>query len=345
MFKKIILTLLTLCFYGHTRSFESQEFSISGPSRYLKETSNRIYKKGGNVVDIAVASALTLSVTVPFYVSLGSGGFALVDMGEKVEALDFREMAPQKMNPEYYKEKSSTVGGSAVGVPGFVAGLWELHQKYGNLKWKTLFKEAIHLAQNGYLVSGEWAQLTRNVKELDYGMKTFLNGDKPFNPGEKITQKNLARALKIIKNKNVKGFYQGKVAQDIVNSVQKYGGDMTLQDLQNYKVKWRIPIYKIFNIKKSSYEVYSMPPPSSGGIVIASALDLIEQKKLSQFKPLSGNELHLLSEIMARAFRGRTLIADPDYFKVPFNKILSPSYLKKNGKFYFTYKSSKLRSY
>lgn len=323
-----IFLVFSISFYGESRSFESTKIAVSGPSLYLKKPAQRIYEKGGNVVDIAVASALTLSVTVPFYVSLGSGGFALIDMEEKITALDFREMAPQKMHPDYYKEKSSTIGGSAVGVPGFVAGLWEIHQKYGKLKWKTLFKDAIDLAQNGYLVSGEWAQITRNISERQYGMNIFFNGDQPFKPGEKIVQQNLAQALKIIRRKNIKGFYEGKIAQDIVDSVNQYGGDMALSDLQNYQPKWRTPIHKKFN----SYDVYIMPPPSSGGIVISSALDLIQQKQLNQFKPLSVSELHFFSEIMSRAFRGRSLIADPDYFKIPFNKILSPIYLQEMGK-------------
>ncbi len=291
----------------------------------MKDAVERIYKSKGNVVDMAVASALVLAVVTPFYVSLGAGGFALVDMGDDITALDFREMAPKAFHPDYYKDKSSVKGGSAVGVPGFVAGLWNLHQKYGKLSWRLLFKEAIELAEKGHPVGTEWAQITKGISILDYGMAQFFKRGDPYRVGDLFKQEKLAKALKLVQDKNIKGFYQGKVAEDLVHSVKNYGGSITFEDLKNYKVRWLKPIEKDF----MHYTVYSMPPPSSGGIVIASALDLIHQKNLSKQKLLSVNELHLLSEIMSRAFRSRSLIADPDFYTTPTDKILSVEYLKK----------------
>ncbi len=323
--KKIILVLL-VPFFSYSLPFESRHLSIVGPSSYLQQVAQRVHQRGGNVVDVAIASAFTLAVVTPYYVSLGAGGFALVDMGKTVEALDFREIAPQVMHPLYYKEKnrSSVKGGSAVGVPGFVAGMWSLHQKYGKLSWKTLFADAITLAQDGYVVGTEWAQITRKISDLEYGMSQFFNKGKPYQVGEMIQQKNIARALKRIKKHNVKGFYKGKIAQDITSTVARYGGELTLEDLKNYQVRWLQPIKKDF----MEYTVYSMPPPSSGGIIIASALSLIEKMKLKKYKMLSHNELHLLAEIMSRSFRIRTLIADPQFHKVPVDQLLSTSYLK-----------------
>ena len=327
---KFLLLLFLPCFL-QALPFESREFSITGPSIYLKETAKYIHSKGGNVVDMAVAGAFTLAVVTPFYVSLGAGGFALVDMGDGVQALDFRETAPQKLHKDYYisskdkKGKSSVLGGSAVGVPGLTTGMWELHKKYGKLPWKVLLRSAIRLAEKGYKVGTEWVQITKNISNLEYGMSAFFKQNRPYQAGELFKQKKLAFALKKIRDKNTKGFYEGRVAKDIMKTVVQYGGDMTLEDLKNYKIRWLKPIQKEF----MDYTVYSMPPPSSGGIVLAGALDLIIQKKLSQEKLLSLNELHLLSEIMSRAFRARSLIADPDFHKTPYDQILSKSYLKK----------------
>ena len=330
---KLLLFLLFPCFL-QALPFESQEFAVTGPSVYLKDTAERMYKKGGNVVDIAVASAFTLAVVTPFYVSLGAGGFALVDMGDSVAALDFRETAPQKMKEDYYtkthekdKLKNSVLGGSAVGVPGFTAGMWNLHQRYGKLPWKSLFQPAIQLSLKGYRVGAEWVKITSKISNKDYGMKAFFKKEKPYSAGEIFQQKKLAKALKKIQYNNIKGFYQGKAAQDVVQTVLRYGGDMTLKDLKNYKVRWLKPIKKKF----MEYNIYSMPPPSSGGLVLSSALELIEQKKLSQAKMLSAGELHTLSEIMSRAFRSRSLIADPDFHKTPIENILSKKYLKEMG--------------
>ena len=323
--KKIIFIFL-IPFFTYSLPFKSRNLSVVGPSVEMKQVAQRLYKKGGNVVDVAVASALTLAVVTPFYVSLGSGGFALLDMGGEVKALDFREVAPEVMHSRYYEKKnrSSVKGGTAVGVPGFVAGMWNLHQKYGKLAWKDLFQEALHLAQKGHVVGTEWVQITSEISELKYGMSQFLKEGQPYQVGEMIQQKNLARALKKIKKYNINGFYKGTVAQDVVDTVSKYGGEMTLKDLSRYRVRWLKPIKKDF----MDYTFYSMPPPSSGGIVIASALSLIEKMNLKKYKLLSYHELHLLAEIMSRSFRGRNLIADPSFHHVPTEKILSESYLK-----------------
>ena len=324
----VIFLLLTTANPLSALSFESKKFSVTGPSPYLQQTVKKIYEQGGNAVDMAVAGAFTLSVATPFYASLGAGGFALVDMGQGVQALDFREKAPQSVHAEYYKDKSSVLGGSAVGVPGFVYGLWELHQKYGKISWKKLLAPAIFLAEKGYLVGGEWAQITKNITALDYGMTAFFKKDrKPYLPGEVIKQKKLGRALKRIRRKNIKAFYQGSIAEDVVSAVSKNGGVMALDDLKNYRPRWLKPQQRNF----MGYEVYVMPPPSSGALVIFSALDLILNKNLPQYPILSVDELHLFSEIMSRSFRLRNLTGDPDFYKTSFEKLLSPESIKKAG--------------
>ena len=277
---------------------------------------------------MAAAAALTLTVVSPFYASLGAGGFALVDMGGEVLALDFREKAPQAFHKNYYKDKSSVIGGSAVGVPGFVSGMSSLHKKYGKLKWEELFDTALSLARKGYPVGGEWAFITQKIKEKNFGMASFFKKEGgPYKPGEIFKQPRLFKALKKIKRENKKGFYEGKVARDLIQTIQKHGGEMNLEDLKNYEARWLKPQKKDF----MGYEIFIMPPPSSGSLVIFSALDLIKEKKLSTHTPLSSSELHLLAEVMARSFRLRNQTGDPDFYKTPFEKLLSPPEIKKTA--------------
>ncbi len=140
---------------------------ISGPSPHAVETGRRIAGQGGNVVDVAVAVALTLSVTTPYFAALGGGGFAVVKMDGDVQALDFRETAPLATGKTHYKDlpkEASVTGGHAVGVPGVAAGLWALHRKYGKLPWQQLFPPALELANHGFPVSGEWVKRTSEEK-------------------------------------------------------------------------------------------------------------------------------------------------------------------------------------
>lgn len=169
---------------------ETSRLMVSGPTPIAVETAKKIYAKGGNVVDIAVAVALTLAVTSPYYAALGGGGFAMVRMDGSVQALDFRETAPATADKDFFKDatgSASITGGKAVGVPGIPAGLSALHLKFGKLKWAQLFDPAIDLALKGYPVSGEWAAITQNEKGRlsDLGRDVFLKKTQvPYRPGE-----------------------------------------------------------------------------------------------------------------------------------------------------------------
>ncbi|MCB0412391.1 MAG: gamma-glutamyltransferase [Bdellovibrionales bacterium] len=308
---------------------EGHQIMISAPSSYAVDVGREVIALGGNVVDVTVAVGLSLSVTSPYFASLGGGGFALVKMGEKVEALDFRETAPAATGPDYFvkNSKDSRTGGAAVGVPGVPAGLWELHKKYGKLPWRQLFTMPTRMAQKGFRVSGEWVGDTQNnLKRFNASGKKlfFKSGGNSYKPGEIIRQPGLAYALRELSRKNVKGFYQGPVAKDIVKAVNEAGGVMTLKDLADYKVRWLEPM----TTKFADHKIYLMPPPSSGGVIIETALKLIDKVKLANYQPLSVDELHLMGEILSRSFRGRQLLGDPAYHENPFKKLLSADYLK-----------------
>ncbi|MES2856419.1 MAG: gamma-glutamyltransferase, partial [Bdellovibrionota bacterium] len=167
---RIIAALtLTLTLLGHANAVpaQGQKIMVSGPSPYSVAIVKRVHRAGGNVVDAAVAAAIGLAVTTPYYAAFGGGGFALIKIGKDVSVLDFRETAPANMNPQTYIDKpmnASLDGGMAVGIPGVPAGLWEMHQKHGKLKWSRLFDEAINMAQFGFEVSGEWSKQTADNK-------------------------------------------------------------------------------------------------------------------------------------------------------------------------------------
>lgn len=330
----IAVVLLLTRLESHAIPAEGHKMMISAPSPYAVEVGRKVALRGGNVIDVAVAVGLTLSVTSPYYAALGGGGFALVRMDKDVEALDFREVAPRATGRDYYLKlpaDASQTGGTAVGVPGFPAGLWELHRKHGKLKWKDLFAEAEALASRGFNVSGEWVAKAKSEKKRfnPTGLEVFFKkGGEDYKPGEILKQPRLAKALAEFRVKGPKGFYEGPVARDVVASVKATGGHMTADDLKSYKVRWLKPMVTEFE----GHRIHLMPPPSSGGVVILSALKMIEKLKVKEKAPLGVDEYHLLAEIGARAFRGRALLGDPDFHKNPLSFLTSDSYLNEMTK-------------
>lgn len=331
MLKRLVFVLILVCqLPARAVPVEGHKLMISAPNPYAVEVGRKVAEKGGNVVDVAVAVGLTLSVTAPYYAALGGGGFALVQMGQGVEAIDFREVAPSATKRDYYlnlPQGSSQNGPHAVAVPGWPAGLWALHQRYGKLKWTQLFDEPMHLAMKGFAVSGEWVNETTDEHDRfnSAGLKIFFKkAGAPYKPGEVLKQEGLARALGEFMRKNVKGFYEGPVAKDIVSTVQAGGGKLSLDDMKNYKVRWLKPLATEYE----GHKIYLMPPPSSGGVVILSALKLIEKLNVKQKAALGADEFHLLGEVESRAFRGRALLGDPDFHKNPLTFLTSDKYLE-----------------
>lgn len=310
---------------------EGHRMMVSGPTPVAARVAEEVIAQGGNVVDVAVAMGLTLSVTSPYFAALGAGGFAQVKMqGQPTTVLDFRETAPGKTHKTFYVNEpktASTVGGKAIGVPGFPAGLWALHQKYGKLPWKSLFRSPLRLANGDFAVSGEWVDRTLRVKK-DFNIAAFRHffkeGRVPYKPGEKLKQPGLYKALRLFQKKGPRAFYNGPIGQDIVDTVQSLGGVLSMSDLNNYKVRWLKPIVTQF----AGYDIYLMPPPSSGGLIIKSALNLIDKLNLKKYPPQSVDELHLLSEIMKVTFRPRSVLGDPDFHQNPVDLYFGEQALK-----------------
>jgi gamma-glutamyltranspeptidase/glutathione hydrolase len=308
---------------------EGTRIMISAPSGYAVDAGKAVYARGGNLIDVAVAVGLTLAVTNPSNASLGGGGFAMLAMGQGVDVLDFREAAPAATSPDFYLQRdkdASWNGGAAVGVPGVAAGLWAMHQKYGKLKWSQLFDTALALAEDGIEFSGTESRYAESEQDRfnTAGLRHFYKSpSQPYRPGEILRQPALAQALILLREQGPDGFYRGAVAQDIAATVQASGGVITVADLANYRVRWLKPLETEF----LGYNLYMMPPPSSGGAVIKAAFELFERVDIEQQAPLGVDELHLMAEVLNRAFRGRALLGDPDFHANPFELILSPAYI------------------
>ena len=312
---------------------EGHRIMYAGPSPYGVEIVRDIQRKGGNVVDATIAAVLSITVTNPYFGALGGGGFAVVKMGKDVKALDFREMAPAKAHEKLYEdkpEKASIEGGLAVGVPGMAMGLYELHKKHGKLKWNQLFDGAIRLADQGFPLSGEWVKVTgwgRSRNHLSPELMKLVSDPKgeALKPGAILKQPKLAKLLKLMRDKGASAFYSGDVAKDIVSTVNSTGGIFDVKDLANYKARWLAPL----TAQYSGHTLHLMPPPSSGGIVIAQAVQLLDKLNINAHEPLSVNELHLLIEAMKLSFKGRPELGDPAFVENPVERLLSPESIAK----------------
>lgn len=301
--------------------FEGQKIVVAGPSPFSAQIAQDIHRQGGNVVDASVAIALALSVTAPYYASLGGGGFALVDMGKGVEALDFREVAPKAANVDLFKDKSesaSVSGGLSVAVPGTPAGLKALHAKYGKLPWNALFAAAEKFANVGFRVSGEWSNSAKSEWERFNGAakRTFSHqgpkaDGKPLLPGDFLQQPELVNTILRLRDYGTDGFYKGPVARAIVDTVKANGGIIEMDDLKDYKVRWLKPAETTYQ----GYKIYMMPLPSSAGVVMTTALKIAEKVKLATMSPLSSLEFHTWTEILRFSFRQRGELGDPDFAK------------------------------
>ncbi|MBI4483859.1 MAG: gamma-glutamyltransferase [Acidobacteria bacterium] len=317
----------------------AQHGMVASTSEIASQVGVDILKRGGNAVDAAVAVAFALVVTYPSAGNLGGGGFMLIHRsatGEEI-TIDYRERAPGRAHRDMYVDgegrvapEKSTVGHLAVAVPGTPAGLAMALEKYGTLKLEEALQPAIELAEKGFPVSTFLSDsLKRNESRLGRfpeSRRIFLRGGKPYEPGELLVQKELAETLKKIARGGPKAFYEGKIARLIVNEMKSHGGWIALEDLKDYRPVLRPPVRGTYR----GYEVVSMGPPSSGGIVLLQMLNQVEPFPLKELGPHSSKTLHLLAEAMRRAFADRArYLGDADYVKVPVKGLISKPYARK----------------
>lgn len=307
-----------------------------------------ILKKGGNAFDAMIATELALAVAYPNAGNIGGGGFMVYRLGSGERgALDYREKAPAKAHRDMYLDKNgkviadkSTLGALAVGVPGTIAGIFEVYKKFGSLPIGELIQPAIDLARNGVLITELQANSYMNknvelIKQANNYVTPFENG---WKAGERFKYEELAQTLERIRDNGSYEFYNGETAKRIVSYVQELGGILSLDDLRNYRAQWRKPI--TFTYK--DYIISSMPLPSSGGICLAQILKSVEPYNIGQYPHNGEQYIQLLVEAERRAYADRAYyMGDADFVKVPTQQLLSPDYLKERMSSFSWDKASK----
>ena len=293
-----------------------------------------ILKKGGNVFDAMVATELALAVSYPVAGNIGGGGFMVYRKANgDIGSLDYREKAPAATHKDIYLDSlgnvipdKSTVGATAIGVPGTVAGVYEVHQKMGSMPFEEILQPVIELAERGVIVTEKQSKRLEGYREA----MLAVNGDSLAFPlackaGDTIKYTALANTLKRIALHGRDGFYKGETAKIIAKFIQAKGGYITEDDLSKYEAKWRQPIQ--FTYK--DIKLISMSPPSSGGVTINQIFKMMEPYDMSSFGHNSPKTMQLFVEAARRAYADRNYyLGDPDFVDIPLDRLLSDSYLK-----------------
>ncbi len=298
-----------------------------------------ILKRGGNAVDAAVAVAFALAVVEPAAGNIGGGGFMLVRLADgKTTFFDYREVAPGKASRNMYikadgklDEEASVLGYKSVAVPGTVAGLELALKTYGTMKLADVMGPAIRLAENGFAVSEklahEFAEEKAGLEQFAVSRQIFLNDGKNWKAGDTLKQPELAATLKRIAKKGAEEFYGGETARMLAADMANSGGLITLKDLAAYKAKIREVLRAKYESGGHAWEVLSSPPPSSGGVAIIEALNMLKDVPLKGWDDVES--VHMVAETMRRVFADRAAyLADPDFAKVPVAGLTDPCYAK-----------------
>ena len=294
-----------------------------------------VLEKGGNAYDASVAIGFALAVVLPRAGNIGGGGFMVIyDSSDKNNySIDYREKAPLLSTTNMYLdengtviENKSTLGYLASGVPGTVAGLWSVHQRFGSMKWSELIEPAIKLAEDGFEVTPYMADMLIKYNEK---LSTFDETNKVFQAyypdfdKKVLKQPDLANTLKIIAQDGRDGFYKGEIAKKIALDMKNNGGIISEKDLEQYQPVWRNPLISSYK----DIKIVTMPPPSSGGIHVIQMLNVLENFDLRKLGHNSREYINVLSEVMKYAYADRSKhLGDPDFYDVPINKLSSPEY-------------------
>ncbi len=310
---------------------------VASRSRLASAVGADILRRGGNAVDAAVATGFALAVTYPSAGNLGGGGFMVIRLADgTLAANDHRERAPAAATRDMYLDAQgnpipgkSTATHLAVGVPGTVDGLLSALELYGSLSRRDVIAPAVKLARRGMLLDHDWArQFNRRQKDFAphvASRRIFGHGEQPFRAGDRFQQQDLARTLDRIKRQGRAGFYEGVTAQMIAAEMREGGGLITEADLKEYQSVWRQPLRGVYR----DVEVISMPPPSSGGVLLLQMLNMLEAYDLAGMGYGSADAMHLMIEAERRAYADRAEhLGDPDFYPVPVAKLISKDYAK-----------------
>ena len=303
------------------------------------EAGVEILRRGGNAVDAGVAVAFALAVVEPAAGNIGGGGFMLIRLANgKTTFLDYREVAPGKATRDMYigkdgklDEEASVIGYKSVAVPGTVAGLTLALKTYGSMKLADVMAPAIRLAENGFSINKrlalEFEEERSGLQRFAVSRRIFLNDGKMFQPGDTLRQPELAATLKRIARNGAAEFYSGETAHTLVDDMTHLGGLISLEDLAKYQPKVREVLRAKYDSNGHSWEVLTSPPPSSGGVAVIEALNMLQSVPLKGWDDL--DSVHMVAEVMRRVFADRAAyLADPDYSNVPVAGLTDPCYAK-----------------
>ena len=347
MLKKIIPLVFISFFIFSCKSGKYKNGMVVSAKAEASKVGVEILKKGGNAFDAMIATDLALAVVYPNAGNLGGGGFMVYRLNNGDNgSLDFREKAPIASTKNMFLDTNndiikgaSQVGGLSVGVPGTVAGLFEVHKKFGTLPMSELIQPAIDLAKNGYKISEKQAyslnQYVNEIYTLNDSIKLF---SKKFNKGDLFVNNALANTLEIIQENGKEAFYNGVIAKKIVEYLETKNGIITLEDLAKYNPVWRDAL----NFKYKNLNIITMGPPSSGGIVLAQILRMINKYDLKNINHNSEKYIQLLVESERLAFADRSkYLGDPDFNNIPVKELLNEKYLEKRFSIFDFEKSNK----
>ncbi len=307
---------------------------------YATRAALKILREGGSAVDAAIAAELVLTLVEPQSSGIGGGGFMMVhdELSGGIHAYDGREKAPRAAQPDRFLVDGqrmdfgeAVVGGRSVGVPGMIAMMALSHEKHGRLDWASLFAPAIDLAKNGFIISPRLYKAALRdpiLKEMPVAKDYLYRSDGlPIRQGEYLLNLDYADTLELIAEKGRDGFYRGKLAREMVDTINNAvgaPGDMTVADFVTYQAVERTPLCTAYR----TWRLCGMPPPTSGGVTVLQILGLLEPFDMAQVAPGSTKAVHLVSEASRLAYADRNMyVGDPDFVDVPVYGMLDPTYL------------------
>lgn len=339
--KKILLLSCLLVFlvsckknkYTQKRGLITEKAMVVSARVEASKIGSDILEKGGNAFDAMFATELALAVAYPYAGNIGGGGFMVYRKNDgSVGAIDYREKAPLAASKDMYLDslgnpiaEQSRYGAKAVGVPGTVAGVFAVHEKFGSLSIEELIRPVIDLAKKGVIITKKQEDRIKKYQEKIIevsGDSTRWAGN--FIEKDTIRYLKLAQTLEQILADGKDGFYKGEVAEKLVKFLQDRGGIITLEDLTKYEAKWRTPI--TFNY--DDLKIISMSPPASGGICLAQIMKMIEPYDVSQYGQNSAKTIHIIAEAERRSYADRSyFLGDPDFVSIPLDTLKSTNYL------------------
>jgi len=315
------------------RGLVTQNAMVVSAREEASKIGSDILKKGGNAFDAMAATHLALAVAYPYAGNIGGGGFMVYRKANgEIGSLDFREKAPMAATRDMYLDEQgniipdkSTLGAMAVGVPGSVAGIFAVHERFGSLPIEDIIQPSINLAKQGVVVTEKQEKKIKKYQPFfKKANKDSIYLDNSWKKNDTIKYPALAETLKRIKLNGKDEFYKGKTAKRLVKFIQDNGGIISEKDLEVYDVKWRTPI----TFQYDDLKIISMSPPSSGGICLAQIMNMIKPYNLDDFGHNSLKTIQVITEAERRAYADRSFyLGDPDFVTVPIQKLIDLTYL------------------